>query len=68
MVTNQMQANRRSSPRTDQQWPDMAAVRSSMTDIEQRARTRIMERPIVAVLVALGSGYVVARLVSRGIG
>lgn len=39
---------------------------SSMADLERRSRTLIRERPIVAVLAALGVGYVMARLLSRG--
>ena len=39
---------------------------STLTDLTQRVRTVIEQRPVVAVLAAVGVGYVVARLVSRG--
>ncbi len=45
---------------------DIAALRSSVTDLEQQARAFIRQRPVVAVLAAVGAGYLVARLVSRG--
>ena len=51
--------------RAEQGQPDIAAVRSKVTDLEQQARTLIRQRPVVAVLVAIGVGYLVARLVSR---
>jgi hypothetical protein len=50
---------------TEQGQPDIAAVRSKVTDLEQQARTLIRQRPVVAVLAAVGVGYLVARLVSR---
>jgi hypothetical protein len=43
----------------------MEALRASITELEENARTRIIERPVVAVLAAVGVGYLVARLVSR---
>jgi ElaB/YqjD/DUF883 family membrane-anchored ribosome-binding protein len=46
--------------------PDSAAVHSTVTEIEQQARTLIRQRPVVALLAAAGVGYLVARLVSRG--
>ena len=49
----------------EQVQPDIAAVRSRLTDLEQQARTLIRQRPVVAVLAAVGVGYLVARLVSR---
>jgi len=51
--------------RAEQEQPNIAAVRSRLTDLEQQARTLIRQRPVVAVLVAVGVGYLVARLVSR---
>jgi hypothetical protein len=39
---------------------------STLTELAQRVRTVIEQRPVVAVLTAVGVGYVVARLVSRG--
>jgi hypothetical protein len=38
----------------------------TLTDLTQRVRAVIKERPVAAVLTAVGVGYVVARLVSRG--
>jgi ElaB/YqjD/DUF883 family membrane-anchored ribosome-binding protein len=51
--------------RAEQGQPDITAVRSRLTDLEQQARTLIRQRPVVAVLAAVGVGYLVARLVSR---
>jgi hypothetical protein len=41
-------------------------VASTLAELAQRVRTVIKKRPVVAVLAAVGVGYVVARLVSRG--
>lgn len=60
---HQIVAGRRASP--SHAWPDLEALRSSVTELEEQARTRIMQRPVVAVMVAVGAGYVVARLVAR---
>jgi len=67
MITEQIAVDGASSPRTGPVWPDMEALRASVTELEQHARTRIMQRPVVAVLVAVGVGYLVARLVARGV-
>ena len=40
-------------------------VLSRLTDLTERVRTVIIQRPVVAVLTAVGAGFVVARLVSR---
>ena len=65
MTTDQM-AEEPPLPRgTEQGQADIAAVRSKVTDLEQQARTLIRQRPVVAVLAAVGVGYLVARLVSR---
>jgi ElaB/YqjD/DUF883 family membrane-anchored ribosome-binding protein len=67
MMTTDQIAEERPLPRgTEHVQPDIAAVRSKVTDLEQQARTLIRERPVVAVLAAAGFGYLVARLVSRG--
>ena len=42
------------------------ALRSSVTELEQQARDFIRQRPMVAVLAAVGAGYLVARLISYG--
>ena len=44
---------------------DRADVRPTLTELEQQARALIRQRPVVAVLAAVGVGYLVARLVSR---
>jgi hypothetical protein len=44
----------------------MEALRASVTEFEGRARTRIVRRPVVAVMVAAGVGYLLARLASQG--
>jgi hypothetical protein len=49
----------------EQGQPHSAAVHSTLTELEQQARALIRQRPVVAVLAAVGVGYLVARLVSR---
>ena len=67
MTTAQMIAAERPLPQhAAQGQPDIAAVRSSVADLEQQARTFIRQRPVTAVLAAVGVGYLVARLVARG--
>lgn len=44
---------------------DILAAGTKLADIEQQARTLIRQRPLVALLAALGAGYLVARLVAR---
>ena len=66
MTTDQIAEEPTLSRRAGQVQPDIAAVRSKVTDLEQQARTLIRQRPVVAVLAAAGVGYLVARLVSRG--
>jgi hypothetical protein len=64
MITDQSAVDRPSSP--SQTWPDTEALRASVTELEGQARTRIVQRPVVAVMVAAGVGYLLARLASRG--
>ncbi len=66
MTTDQIAEERPLPPRVEHVQPDIAAVRSKVTDLEQQARTLIRQRPVVAVLAAAGVGYLVARLVARG--
>jgi hypothetical protein len=64
MITEQIAAEPPSPGR-----PEHAAnpeVASTLTELTQRARAVIEQRPVVAVLTAIGVGYIVARLVSRG--
>ena len=65
MITDQIAEELPSPPGSQQAQADIAAVCSRVTDLEQRARTLIRQRPVVAVLAAVGVGYLVARLVSR---
>jgi ElaB/YqjD/DUF883 family membrane-anchored ribosome-binding protein len=65
MITDQIVEEPPLPRRAEQGQPNIAAVRSRLTDLEQQARTLIRERPVVAVLAAVGVGYLVARLVSR---
>jgi hypothetical protein len=65
MITDQIEEEPPLPRRVEQGQPDIAAVRSRLTDLEQQARTLIRQRPVVAVLAAVGVGYLVARLVSR---
>lgn len=39
---------------------------SELKSLEQQARTFVQQQPIVAVLAAVGIGYLIARLASRG--
>ena len=64
MITDQIAADRRSSSRPEQPWPDIA---DAVTDAEHYARTLIIQRPVVAVMAAVGFGYLVARLLARGV-
>lgn len=44
---------------------DLAGVRSAMSDLERQARELIDERPVLAVMIAAGIGYLLARIVVR---
>ncbi len=44
---------------------EIDALGSGLRDLEAQARAFVHERPIVAVLVAAGFGYLLARLASR---
>ena len=67
MITEQsaQQIAAEPSPRRSEQAAD-AEVESALTQLAQRVRAIIEQRPVVAVLAAVGVGYVAARLVSRG--
>jgi hypothetical protein len=64
MISEQIAAERRSPGRPEDEANTELA--STLTELAQRVRTVIERRPVVAVLTAVGVGYVVARLVSRG--
>jgi hypothetical protein len=64
MITDQI-ADERRSPPTQQVQPEFAEVRTRATDLERHARRLIRQRPIVALLGAVGVGYLAGRLVSR---
>ena len=66
MSTDQIAEERPSPQRAEEVQPDIATVRSTVTDLEQQARALIRQRPVVAVLAAAGVGYLVARIVARG--
>lgn len=66
MITDHIAAEEPLPQRPAPVQPEITALRSNLSDLEQQARTLIRQRPVVAVLAALGVGYVVARLVSRG--
>lgn len=50
---------------TEQVPEDLAAARTKLLELEDQARTLVRERPVVAMLAALGLGYLVARLFTR---
>jgi hypothetical protein len=64
MITEQIRVEP-SSPGHSEDATD-TDIFSTLADLTQRVRTVIKERPVAAVLTAVGVGYVVARLVSRG--
>lgn len=64
MITEQIATERRSHERPEQTAD--SEVASTLMELTQRVRTIIEQRPVVAVLTAVGVGYVVARLVLRG--
>ena len=66
MTTDQIAEERPLPRRAEQAQPHIAAGRSKVTELEYQARTLIRQRPVIAVLAAAGVGYLVARLVSRG--
>ena len=45
---------------------DLSAVRSAMSELERQGRELIDERPVLAVMIAAGIGYLLARVVVRG--
>ena len=64
MSINQTVAERQ-SPSSERTHEDAAGASSTVTDVEEYARALVRERPVAAVLAAVGLGYLVARLVSR---
>ena len=66
MITEQgaEQIGAEPSPRRSEQAAD-ADVAFTLTEFGQRVRAVIEQRPVVAVLAAVGLGYVVARLASH---
>jgi ElaB/YqjD/DUF883 family membrane-anchored ribosome-binding protein len=64
-TTERIAEERRWPPATDQVRTDSAAVRRTVTEVEEQARTLIRERPVMAVLAAAGIGYLLARIVAR---
>ena len=65
MITDQVAEGRASPPRAEEGQSDITEVQSTVADLEERARTFIRQRPVVAVLLAVGVGYLVARVLSR---
>ena len=65
MITDQIAAEPEAPPPSQQMQPGLDEVRARVTDLHRQARNLIRQRPIVAVLTAVGVGYLTARLVSR---
>ncbi len=65
MTTNQIAEEWRSPPGAEPVPVRTVPVRSRVTDLEEHARILIRQRPVVAVLAAVGVGYLVARVVAR---
>jgi hypothetical protein len=57
--------SQRPVPRAGQSPVEIDALRAKVSDLEQQASVLIRERPVVAVLAAVGIGYLLARLASR---
>jgi len=66
MTTDQHVEESPLAPRAPQGQSDITTPRSSVTALEAQARAFIRQQPVVAVLAAVGAGYLVARLVARG--
>jgi hypothetical protein len=49
----------------EQMLPNVDAIGSELKDLERQARAFVQQRPLVAVLAAVGLGYLVARLAAR---
>ena len=65
MITDSIAEDQPSPLHSKRVQPEIADIRSMVTDLEQQARTFARQRPVVAVLAAVGVGYLVARLFSR---
>lgn len=55
----------RTLPSAKQVQTEIDALRATMTGLEEQASVMIRERPVAAVLAAVGVGYLLARLASR---
>lgn len=55
----------KSLPTAQQVQTEIDALRATMTGLEEQASVLIRERPVAAVLAAVGVGYLLARLASR---
>ena len=44
---------------------ELERARDAMTTMDRRARKLVAERPVTSLLVAVGVGYLVGRIVSR---
>jgi hypothetical protein len=64
MIADPIAEDRPSPPHSGRVQPEIT-LRSTVTDLEQQVRTFSRQRPVVAVLAAVGVGYLVARLFSR---
>jgi hypothetical protein len=67
MITDHVAEEQPLPPRPEQAESGFAEARVRVTDLERRARKLIRQRPIVAVLAAVGVGYLAARFVSRAV-
>jgi len=65
MIADQIAEERGAQPGSQPIQPEFAELRARATELERHTRTVIRRRPIVAVLAAVGVGYLAARLVSR---
>jgi hypothetical protein len=68
MITDRIENTGPTPLREQQVAANGADIGSGVTDLEEQARAFIKKRPVVAVLSAVGLGYLVARLVSRARG
>ncbi len=65
MTTEQIAEAHHSPPRPERERSSSADVRAKAAEVDRQFRMLIRQRPIAAVLAAVGLGYLTARLVAR---
>ncbi len=65
MIAEQANGEMIAAAQPQEEESEISAAIAEMADLEQQARAFIRERPVAAVLAALGAGYLTARVLSR---